>query len=45
VLGDAAFDQCPATGAAMDLADTVEYARHHIELARRQAANPNTGRT
>jgi predicted ATPase len=37
-LGDAAFDQCVATGANMDLADAVGYARHHIELARRQAA-------
>jgi hypothetical protein len=40
-LGDAVFDQCAATGAAMDLADAVGYARHHIELARRQAANPD----
>jgi hypothetical protein len=44
-LGDANFDQCAATGAAMDHADAVEYARHHIELARRQAANPDTGNT
>jgi hypothetical protein len=44
-LGDAVFDQCAATGAAMDLADAVGYARHHIELARRQAANPDSGRT
>jgi hypothetical protein len=44
-LGDAAFDQCAATGAAMDLAEADGYARHHIELARRQAANPDTGRT
>jgi hypothetical protein len=43
-LGDA-FDQCAATGAAMDLADAVGYARHHIELARCQVANPNSGRT
>jgi hypothetical protein len=35
-LGDDAFDQRAATGAAMDLADAVGYARHHIELARRQ---------
>jgi hypothetical protein len=41
VLGDDAFDQCAATGAAMDLADAVGYARYHIELARRQAANPD----
>jgi predicted ATPase/class 3 adenylate cyclase len=44
-LGDAAFDQCAATGAAMDPADAVGYARHHIELARRQTANPHFGRT
>jgi predicted ATPase len=44
-LGDAAFDQCVATGAAMDLADAVGYARHHIELARRQVDNPDSGRT
>jgi hypothetical protein len=41
-LGDAAFDQCAATGAAMDLGDAVGYARHHIELARRQAINPDS---
>jgi hypothetical protein len=29
----------------MDLADAVAYARHHIELARRQTANPDPGRT
>jgi predicted ATPase/class 3 adenylate cyclase len=45
VLGDAAFDQCAATGAAMDLADAVAYARHHIQLARRQGAEPDSGRT
>jgi predicted ATPase/class 3 adenylate cyclase len=45
VLGDAVFDDCAATGAAMDLADAVEYARHHIELARRQTANPDPGHT
>jgi hypothetical protein len=45
VLGDTAFDNCAATGAAMDAADAIGYARHHIELARRQAANPDTGRT
>jgi hypothetical protein len=45
VLGDAVFDQCAATGAAMDLADAVSYARHHIELARGQAANTDSGRT
>jgi hypothetical protein len=45
VLGDAAFGQCAAAGAAMDLAEAVEYARHQIQLARRQAANPDPGRT
>jgi hypothetical protein len=45
VLGDAAFDQYAATGAAIDLAEAVGYARHHIELARRQAANPDSGST
>jgi hypothetical protein len=44
-LGDATFDQCAATGAVMDLADAVAYARYHIELARRQAANPDSGST
>jgi hypothetical protein len=44
-LGDAAFDQGAATGAAMNLADAVGYARHHIELARRQAANSDCGGT
>jgi hypothetical protein len=44
-LGDAAFDQYAADGAALDLADAVGYARHQIELARRQAANPDSGRT
>jgi hypothetical protein len=45
VLGDVAFDECAAAGTAMDLADAIEYARHHIELARRQAANPDSGGT
>jgi hypothetical protein len=45
VLGDTAFDNCAATGAAMDPAEAVAYARHHIELARRQAANPDSRRT
>jgi hypothetical protein len=44
-LGDAAFDQYAATGVNMDLADAVGYARHHIELARCQVDNPNSGRT
>jgi predicted ATPase len=44
-LGDAAFDQYAATGAAMNLAEAVGYARHHIELARGQAANPDSSGT
>jgi predicted ATPase len=44
-LGDADFDQCASTGAGMDLGEAVEYARHHIELARRQNANPDSGST
>jgi predicted ATPase/class 3 adenylate cyclase len=44
-LGPAAFDQCAATGAAMDLTEAVGYARHHIQLARLQAADPDSGRT
>jgi tetratricopeptide (TPR) repeat protein len=44
-LGDAAFDQYAATGAAMDLGEAVDYARHHLELARRQAANPDSSGT
>jgi hypothetical protein len=45
VLGDATFDQSAASGAAMDLADAVGYARHLLDLARRQAANPDSART
>jgi hypothetical protein len=44
-VGDAAFHQYAATGAAMVPADAVEYARHHIQLARRQAADTNFGHT
>jgi hypothetical protein len=44
-LGDAGFNQCAATGANMDLGEAVEYARHHIELVRPQAANPDPSRT
>jgi hypothetical protein len=44
-LGDTVFDQCSATGVAMDLGEAVEYARHHIELARRQTANLHSGGT
>jgi predicted ATPase len=44
-LGDAAFDQFAATGANMDLADAVGYARHQIGLARRHSDNPHPSRT
>ncbi len=44
-LGDAAFDSCTATGAKMDLADAVGYARRQIERAHHQTANPDSGRT
>ena len=33
-LGTAAFDRCVATGAAMDTADAVRYAHHHIDHTR-----------
>ena len=36
VLGDTLFDECVAAGAAMELGDAVGYARHHIQLARRE---------
>ena len=34
VLGESAFDQCVATGAAMNVIDAVGYARSQIQLAR-----------
>ncbi len=43
VLGDTVFDQCAAAGAAMENADAVAYARHHIQQARSQAASPVPG--
>jgi predicted ATPase len=43
VLGDAAFEQCATTGATLGVGDAVGYARHHIELARRDT-NPDSGR-
>ena len=39
-LGETALDDCVATGAAMDLSERVHYARHQIELARRQLTRP-----
>ena len=36
VLGDTTFESHAATGAAMELTDAVQYARHQIQLARRQ---------
>jgi len=35
-LGDAAFDDCVAAGAAMELNDAVAYARNQIHLTRQQ---------
>jgi tetratricopeptide (TPR) repeat protein len=40
VLGEAAFDECTATGAAMELADAVAYAHRQIQLARDQLTDP-----
>ena len=40
VLGESAFDQCVATGAAMTLVDAITYARHQIQLARPQPESP-----
>lgn len=34
VLGATRFDECVATGAAMELADAVRYAHHHIDNIR-----------
>jgi predicted ATPase len=42
-LGETAFDQHAVTGAAMELADAVAYARHHIQQARNDAASPDSG--
>ena len=38
VLGPAVFDERVAEGAAMELGDAVQYARHQIRLAREQAS-------
>ncbi len=43
VLGETTFERCVATGAAMEVADAVAYARHHIQRARHQAAAPEVG--
>lgn len=36
VLGETLFDGCVATGAAMEPADAVRYARQQIQIARRE---------
>ena len=36
VLGEAQFERCLAVAGSMTRSDTVEYAHHHIRLARRQ---------
>jgi predicted ATPase len=38
VLGDADFERCAATGAAMELTEAVRYARDQIRLARGEAS-------
>jgi hypothetical protein len=35
-LGDVPFHECAASGAAMEPADAVSYARRQIQLERRQ---------
>jgi hypothetical protein len=42
VLGNAAFDRCGAAGADLNMAEAVGYARHHIEVARQEAAEPDS---
>ena len=42
VLGESAFDQCVATGAAMTLVDAITYARHQIQLARPNRTQPES---
>ena len=39
VLGKAVFEDCVAAGAAMEPAEAVQYARHQIQLARRQLSD------
>jgi len=39
VLGDSGFDRCADTGAAMEPAEAVAYARDQIQAARRQIAD------
>lgn len=46
VLGEAAFDAAVASGAVMESAAAVQYARHQIQIARAQppdADHPTTG--
>jgi predicted ATPase/class 3 adenylate cyclase len=38
-LGDSRFDECVATGAAMELGEAVRYARHHIDVTRQRLAD------
>lgn len=40
VLGETVFNECVSTGAALQPADAVHYARHQIQLVRRQCADP-----
>ena len=40
VLGETLFDESVATGAAMESADAVHYARQQIQLARQELGSP-----
>jgi hypothetical protein len=39
-LDDGVFEECAATGVAMELAESVNFARQQIQLARHQVASP-----
>ena len=39
-LGSKRFDECVAAGAAMELADSVRYARLEIQIVRAELAEP-----
>ena len=39
-LGEPAFGHCVATGAAMETAEAVQYARSQIQLARSELPDP-----
>ena len=41
VLGDTVFNQCAATGAAMEPGEIVAYAHHHIRTARTESTAPS----